>query len=144
MSPSLLGPRHEQVLFVIVGLWNTVFAYAVWALLQTVLQARLHYLVILVLAWPIAVLNAYACHRRFVFRSTDSVWRELPRFSLVYVVTLIGSLVALPFLLSVLPFSIYVIQAGYTITAVLLSYLAHRFYSFGGRHSVNESRHAGE
>jgi hypothetical protein len=58
--------------------------------------------------------------------------RELPRFSLVYVATLIGSLVALPILLKTLGLSIYVTQAGYTAAVVALSYLAHKFFSFGG------------
>jgi hypothetical protein len=58
--------------------------------------------------------------------------RELPRFSLVYVATLIGSLVALPILLKTLGLSIYVTQAGYTVAVVALSYLAHKFFSFGG------------
>ena len=88
---------------------------------------------ILVLAWPLAVLNAYLCYRRFVFRSTGSMRKELPRFSLVYVATLIGALAALPFLLRTLGLSIYVTQAGYTVAVVALSYLAHKFFSFGGR-----------
>jgi putative flippase GtrA len=116
---------------VAVGIWNTIFAYAVWAALQLVLGERLHYLVILVIAWPIAVLNAYLCQRRFVFRSSGSVRTELPRFSIVYLVTLAASLVLLPILLQMLPFNIFVIQAGFTLAVVTLSYLAHRSFSFG-------------
>ena len=126
-----LREQHVKVLYLAVGGWNTVFAYMEWALLQYLLQDHLHYLVILVLAWPPAVLNAYLCYRRFVFRSTRPRWTELPRFSVVYVVTLIASLAALPFLLRTLPFNIYVIQAGYTASVVVLSYLAHRYFSFG-------------
>ena len=127
--------RRQVARFLVVGVWNTVFAYATWALLQFLLGDHLHYLVILLLAWPIAVLNAYLCHRHFVFRSTGRVWRELPRFSLVYIATLAGALVALPFLLRTLPFNIYVIQAGYTVGAVTLSYLAHTLFSF--RHPIS-------
>ena len=123
--------RYRQVaLYLIVGAWNTAFAYCEWALLQYFLQDRLHYLAVLVLAWPIAVLNAYLCYRHFVFRSKDSVWREFPRFSLVYLGTLAGAFVALPILLHTLPFNIYVVQAGYTVAVVILSYLAHRLFSF--------------
>lgn len=124
--------RRHQLLFLVVGAWNTVFAYAVWALLQSLLQTRLHYLVILVLAWPIAVANAYMCHRHFVFRSSGRVRDELPRFSLVYIATLLGAIVALPILLHALPFNIYAIQAGYTLAVVAASYSAHRFFSFRG------------
>jgi putative flippase GtrA len=124
--------HNAKVLYLVVGVWNTAFGYAEWAILQHLLQDQLHYLAILVLAWPIAVVNAYICYRRFVFRSRRSVWTELPRFSLVYFGTLIGGLAALPFLLQALPFNIYVIQAGYTVVVVALSYLGHKFFSFGG------------
>ena len=129
-GPQLAGEHRQVALYLVVGLWNTVFAYGIWALLQFLLGDHLHYLAILVIAWPIAVLNAYLCYRNLVFHSTDLWWRELPRFSLVYVATLLGALVALPFLLQTLPFSIYAIQAGYTVAVVILSYLAHRLFSF--------------
>jgi len=123
--------RREQLLYLVVGGWNTVFGYAVWALLQFMLGNHLHYLVILVLAWPIAVLNAYLGYRYVVFRSRGPILKELPRFSLVYVAALIVGLVALPVLLNVLPFNIYVVQALLTVIVVIGSYLSHRYYSFG-------------
>lgn len=144
-----LRQRREQVLFVLVGAWNTVFAYAIWALLEYLLQDRLNYWAILVLAWPIAVMNAYVWHRHFVFRSSGRVRDELPRFSLVYVATLAGAIVALPVLMQAMPFSIYAIQAGYTLAVVVLSYLAHRYFSFKhaarplGESGPHEVRHGG-
>lgn len=124
--------RREQLLYLVVGGWNTVFGYGIWALLQFLLGERLHYLAIVVIAWPIAVLNAYFGYRFLVFRSRGSILRELPRFSLVYVTSLIVGLVALPILLAVLPFSIYVVQALLTVAVIVASYLSHRYYSFGG------------
>jgi hypothetical protein len=34
----------------------------------------------------------------------------------------------------VLPFSIYLIQALFTVVVVICSYVAHRYYSFRGGH----------
>jgi putative flippase GtrA len=131
-TAQLYERRREQILYLVVGAWNTLFGYAVWALMEYLLHDQLHYLIILVLSWPFCVANAYICYRVFVFRSRDSVWRELPRFSLVYLVMLAAGLLALPILLRTLPFNIYVIQAGYTAVVVVLSYLGHKFFSFGG------------
>jgi putative flippase GtrA len=139
---SRLGPlvrfyfgRREQLLYLAVGGWNTVFGYGVWALLQYLLGNHLHYLLVVVLSWPIAVLNAYLGYRFIVFRSRGSVLREFPRFSLVYLATLVANLMLLPIALLVLPFSIYFIQALFTAVVVVCSYLGHRYYSFrGGRH----------
>ena len=127
--------RREQVLYLLVGGWNTVFGYGVWAAMQFLLGGFLHYLVIVVLSWPIAVLNAYLGYRYIVFRSDGPVLRELPRFSLIYFVMLIVNLVLLPIALSVLPFSIYGVQAALTVIVIVSSYLAHKYYSFrGGGH----------
>jgi putative flippase GtrA len=124
--------RREQILYLVVGGWNTLFGYCAWALMQYLLHDYINYLVILVLSWPLVVGNAYFCYRHFVFCSHASIWRELPRFSLVYVVTLLLGLVALPILLRTLPFNIYMIQAGFTAVVVVASYLSHKYFSFGG------------
>ena len=124
--------RREQLLYLVFGGWNTVFGYGVWALLQYLLGGFLPYLVVVVLAWPIAVLNAYLGYRYFVFRSRRPVLRELPRFSLVYLLTLLVNLALLPVALSTLPFNIYVVQAFFAVMVVGGSYLGHKYYSFRG------------
>jgi putative flippase GtrA len=124
--------RREQLLYLVVGGWNTVFGYGVWALMQYLLGDHVHYLVVVLLAWPIAVLNAYLGYRYIVFRSRGPVLTELPRFSLVYVATLIVNLALLPIALRVLPFNIYVVQALLLVIVVVCSYLAHKYFSFRG------------
>ena len=125
--------RREQVLYLVVGAWNTIFGYGVWAVLQYLLGDTLNYLVILVLSWPIAVLNAYLGYRYIVFRSHGSILRELPRFSTVYVAALLANLVLLPIALQMLPFSIYVVEGVFMAAVVVSSYLGHKYFSFGQR-----------
>src|SRR5664280_130867 len=60
--------RREQLLYLVVGGWNTVFGYGIWAVLQFLLGNHLHYLVVVLISWPIAVLNAYVGYRYIVFR----------------------------------------------------------------------------
>ena len=145
-SSPLLGPaarlvvrRREQILYLVVGGWNTLFGYGAWAVLQFLLGDHLHYLVIVVISWPIAVLNAYLCYRYIVFRSRGPILRELPRFSTVYVASLLANLAVLPVALQVLPLNLYVIQAGFMGVVVVASYLAHKHFSFGGRPHGTES-----
>jgi putative flippase GtrA len=126
--------RREQLLYLLVGGWNTVFGYGIWALLQFLLGNHLHYLVVVLISWPIAVLNAYIGYRYVVFRSRGSILREFPRFSLVYVVTLVVNLALLPIALQVLPINIYAVQALLTVLVVVCSYLSHKHFSFRGGH----------
>jgi putative flippase GtrA len=122
--------RREQILYLLVGGWNTLFGYAVWALLYYLLRPYLHYLVIQVISWPIPVGVAYILYRRIVFRSGGSMWRELPRFSLVYLAGLALALIVLPILVRLLPVNLYVIQALFTAVVIVLTYLGHKYFSF--------------
>lgn len=132
--PISLGLRHrEKVLYLMVGGWNTVFGYVLWVVLDLLLSPQLSYLTTLAISWPFAILNAYVCYRFIVFHSPGPWWKELPRFSLVYVVVLFLDLVVLPFLVRVLPFNVYVCQAGFITFVVVISYLGHKYFSFGGR-----------
>jgi putative flippase GtrA len=126
--------RREQLLYLVVGGWNTLFGYGVWALMQYTLGHYLPYLVVLVLAWPFAVLNAYLGYRYIVFRSRAPIRTELPRFLVVYVATLGVALVLLPIGLRVLPFDIYFVQAFLTGVIVVCSYLSLKYFSFKGGH----------
>jgi putative flippase GtrA len=129
-----MGLRHrEKVLYLIVGGWNTVFGYALWVILDLILSPPLTYLTTLAISWPFAILNAYLGYRYIVFHSPGPWWKELPRFSLVYIIVLFLDLVVLPILVRTLPFSVYVCQAGFIIVVVIASYLGHKYFSFGGR-----------
>ena len=51
---------------------------------------------------------------------------------MVYVPGLLANLILLPIALAALPISIYVVQALFMTGVVVASYLAHKYYSFGG------------
>ena len=131
--PIRLYLRHrEQILYLVIGAWNTLFGYAMWALMQYLLGDYLPYYCRDLALVADRRAKHYICYRYIVFRSRGSVLRELPRFSLVYLVTLVVNLALLPVALRVLPFNIYVIQALFTAGVVVCSYLGHKYYSFGG------------
>jgi putative flippase GtrA len=130
--PGFLAPHGEKLQYLAVGAFNTAFGYAVWAALYALLSHRMGYAPILVLSYAIAIANAYAWYRFVVFRSHDSVWRELPRFSAVYLATMIVNLIVFPIAVRRLPVSAYAIQAVFTLGVVVASYAAHKHFSFGG------------
>ena len=123
---------REPVAYLLVGAWNTLFGYAVFALFYYLLGAHLHVDVILSLSYVLSIANAYIGYRYLVFRSTGSMARELPRFTAVYAVTLAANLVVLPLALHWLPWNVYVVQGLFTAVIVALSYLGHKYFSFRG------------
>jgi putative flippase GtrA len=137
LIPGRFQRYREQILYLAVGGWNTVFGYLNFVVLYYVLQARLPVMVILIISYAISIANAYICYRYIVFRSRGSVSREMPRFTSVYLVALAANLVILPLALRWLPLSVYVVQALFTVAVVVLSYLGHKYFSFrGGSHGA--------
>ena len=101
--PGFLAPHGEKLQYLVVGVFNTVFGYAVWAALYALLAPRVGYALVLVMSYAVAIANAYVWYRLIVFRSHDSVWRELPRFSAVYLATMVVNLIVFPIAVRRLP-----------------------------------------
>jgi hypothetical protein len=58
------------------------------------------------------------------------VRREVPRFLVVYAAVLVVNLIMLPLALRTLPFSVYLIQAAFTVAVVVTTYVANKYFSF--------------
>jgi len=128
--------RREQILYVVVGGWNTLFGYGAFALFYHLLHdvagmSRVSgSMTALVASTVVGVINNYVLYRTVVFRSHGPVRREVPRFLVVYAAVLAVNLVALPVALRTLPFSVYVIQAAFTVAVVVSTYVANKYFSF--------------
>ena len=128
--------RREQILYLAVGGWNTLFGYGVFALLYHLLHDVAGVpkipgsMAALIVASVIGIANNYLLYRTIVFRSHGAVRRELPRFLVVYLVALAVNLVALPLALHELPFNVYGMQAAYTVAVVIATYVANKYFSF--------------
>ena len=125
-----MSDREQGLRYLLVGAFNTLFGFALFALLLHVAGGHLHYLVILVLTTIGAVLIAFVGYRIFVFRVRGHVLKDLVRFSLVYVVALAGNAIALPLLVEVVGMPVLLGQAVVVSATVIASFVAHRSFSF--------------
>lgn len=122
--------RRQGLRYLLVGLWNTIFGYGLFALLLATIGDHVHYLVLLVAATIIAILNAFALYRAFVFRVSGQVILDLARFSVVYLVALAANIAALPLLVEVAGLPVLVAQAFIAAGTVAATFVAHRAFSF--------------
>lgn len=126
--------KHEQkIRYLIIGGWNTVFGYGVFAVLYFYLSDSIHYLVILSLSYIISITNAYIGYKLFVFRTKGNILKEYFRFYVVYGVSFFINLAILPLLVEILAINIYVAQAMVTIITIIGSYVLHKNFSFRGK-----------
>ncbi len=121
---------NEKLRFLIVGAWNTAFAYLAFVAVYALLRREIHYLVICVIAHVLAVINAFICQRRWVFRSHGVWWSAFLRFNLVQLGVLITGLAALATMVAVLHFSPFFGQLLVMTITVIASYVLNRAYSF--------------
>jgi putative flippase GtrA len=121
---------NERLRFLAIGGWNTLFGYACFLGLYWLLHDHLHYLVIGALANIVAVINAFTCYRLLVFKSRGPIVAEFVRFNIAQLFVVGCGLVALWLIVTFLHLSPLLGQALVTIGTILLSYIAHRRFSF--------------
>lgn len=116
--------------YLLVGAWNTLFGYGLFAALVLALGDTLSYLVLLVVSYVASVTQAFALYRILVFRVTGNLVVDYLRFWGVYVTAFLANLALLPLLVEGAGVPVLAAQAAVVGLTVALSYLAHERFSF--------------
>ncbi|MET1002510.1 MAG: GtrA family protein [Acidimicrobiia bacterium] len=122
----------QRVRFVIVGGINTVLGYGLFVLFEFTIGDTIGYLGSLYASYVLAIVVAFALHRRFTFRvsGTGNVVIDFLRFASVHVVALVINTVALPLLVEIVGLEPLVAQAIVVVVTTLVSYFGHKLFSF--------------
>jgi putative flippase GtrA len=72
----------QNLRFLAAGAYNTAFGYAAFVVLYVLLNPRVNYLIVALIAYAVSVVNAFATHRWLVFRATGGVAASFLRFNL--------------------------------------------------------------
>jgi len=88
---DLLAKHRVKVKFVLVGIWNTIFGYSVFCLLDTLFShlfatRYVAYMSAMVLGWIIAIINAYVSHKYITFKSRVRGRKIIIEFFLFYTI----------------------------------------------------------
>jgi putative flippase GtrA len=137
-------PPSEVVRYLLVGVWNTIFAYAIYSafvfLYGHFLPHRYLPLTVIIAsisAKPIGITMSFLCYKHFVFRTHGNYLREWLRCFAVYGVGMLPELIALPILtrfflgiaLTHSP-APYLAGAVITVFTAIVSYFGHKKFSF--------------
>jgi putative flippase GtrA len=124
---------QERIRFLLVGGINTVFGYAVFALLYLTAGHTIGYLGSLYLSYVVGVSLAFVLHRRVTFRAHETGGNpvlDFLRFSSIYVVALAVNTVGLPLLVEFGHLPALAAQAIMVVVTTTISYLGHKYFSF--------------
>lgn len=118
--------------FAVVGTWNTVFSYLVFACLYRFWGGGWKDIAVQFISAIIGITNAYVLHRFLTYRSHGVWWREYLRFYAVYGAQVVLTALSFFVFATWLGFNGYVVQLILTILFTVASYWAHRRFSFAG------------
>lgn len=125
--------ENEQVRFLAVGAYNTLFGYAAFAVFYLWLHETMHYLVIAVIAHVIAVVNAFFAHRILVFRVRGHLLADFVRFNITTLASTAIGLAGLAVLVDLGGIHPLIAQAIVLAVTVVLTYVVHKLYTFARR-----------
>lgn len=128
-----MDTTKQGIRYLLVGIWNTIFGYGLFAALELTAGHVVPYMAILVIAQAVSTFVAYVLYRYLVFLVRGRFWLDLMRFSLVYVAAFAANLVLLPVMVSGLGWNVLVSQALIVGGTVVASFFAHRNFSFRRR-----------
>ena len=132
-------PPGQFARYLMVGVWNTVFGYSLYALFTALLTPRLRfaYVYASVVANLLAITVAYFCYKIFIFKTQGNYLSEWFRCILVYGSALLPGLVLLPLLVEGLHYGFHLGRSAPYVAGVLLtgltviySFLGHKNFSF--------------
>lgn len=129
--------RDQRVAFLVVGVLNTAFGFAVFIATSATVGSFVDHgygkvagsLVTLAITHVLAVLFAFCMHRWLVFRVRGHLLRDLLRFWSVYLVAGAINFVALPLLVEA-GFDRIRAQVAIVASTTFLSWFGHRYFSF--------------
>lgn len=122
--------HDERARFLLVGAWNTVVGYLLFAAAHILFGQRIGPAWTVLLAYAFSLPHAYATQRWLVFRSRGNVRREFARFGVTNTLLLGANLASYPLALRLTGANPLIVQACLVVALTVASYLAHKFYSF--------------
>ncbi|MFZ0515546.1 MAG: GtrA family protein [Acidobacteriaceae bacterium] len=132
-------PPGQFARYLMVGAWNTVFGYSLYALFTALLMPRVRfgYIYASVASNLIAITVAYFCYKIFIFKTRGNYWAEWMRCILVYGSALLPGLLLLPVLVEGLHYGCHLGRSApyvggvlWTGMTVIYSFFGHKNFSF--------------
>lgn len=137
---GLYDVHGEKVRYLVVGVWNTVFSYALFFLLirlfASPLEAasRLDYkavaLILQWVGWVVAVVQSTVTMKYFAFRSSGHVGKQILRAYFIYLPAQGLSSLILYGAMQVLGLSALIGQLFAVFVTTIFSYVGHKYFTF--------------
>ena len=121
--------EDKKVRFLFVGVLNTIFGYAVYALF---IYLKMHYFLAQLLSSIVAIAHSYLWNKYFTFRSPGRSASEIIRFVSVYAVSYLLNMGILFVSIEFFKWNAYFAGFICLFVTTVISYVGHKNISFRG------------
>lgn len=116
--------------FLVVGGWNFVFGYGVFAALYRIFGGSWTDWSITAVATVLGITMSFITHRYITYRSKGCWWNEYFRFYVVYGAQSLLNIALIWLFVTRMKQNAYVVQFIITVALTVASYWAHKIFSF--------------
>lgn len=120
----------KKIIYLIVGIWNTVFGYLIGVATYYLLFDTCGVLVVGIVSNIVSITMSFVTYKLIVFRTIGSWVKEYIKCYLVYGGMAVIGIGILWFFIQVIGLNIWVAQAFTMCATVAISYLAHDKFTF--------------
>ncbi|GAC1599787.1 MAG: hypothetical protein NVS4B10_11160 [Myxococcales bacterium] len=136
--------RQKPLRFLFVGAWNTLFGVSFFAALYWATRPiSAPWLAVAAVAQLVAVANAFATYKLFVFRTRGNVVAEYLRFLGAYSLLMAAQLALMTACVSLLHMPPVAAQCGVTAVSVVVSFFTHDRLTFRRWRNTSRKNDAG-
>jgi len=116
---------HPKITFILIGIWNTIFAISFFSLLSNY-AGKNWYPLSLFLVYLSGTFQSHFLNRKFVWKSSNNYTHEFSKFGVMSVIIYLLNVLILKICLARLEFSIITIQLVISICLAGLSFMAQK------------------
>ncbi len=122
--------RMMPLRFLIVGGWNFAFGYLAFVGCYWLMSPMVPDWGIVVFSSVLGITNSFVFHRWFTYKSHGNWFIEYLRFYIVYGGQVLLTMLFIHVFVTVLRYNAYVVSLIINIVITILSYWAHKMFSF--------------
>lgn len=120
----------QRIRFALLGSVNTFVGWILFVVAQYLFGERITYFGSLFISFFLGTFFSFTLQKFFVFRVSGNIFLDFVRFTSVYIPIFLLNIFVLPIFVTILGANIYIVQTVFTLFVAVVSYLAHKHYSF--------------
>jgi len=126
--------QQRGIRYLLIGSWNTIFGFAVITILKFTAMPPLNTVAAVTIASVVSVIQSYVMQRKFVWRSSNKIHKEFPKFIVIAISQYVAGLLLIIYFVDYRKFPLLPTQFIASLALVGITFLLMRSWIFVSHH----------